>query len=202
MSDWPSFNFNNTINQELEESKKTADTPDKVIVIEKEDEEYIKAVERRLLLGAVSTHVISAAAVYGIAKLTKEQYIKEHTSLLFLGSALVRPLIASHRYLKERLMKLKVKVTFPRDDVNKVRSDVYYLTDSVRFIQNDLETKASDIRGLRNEINALQSRIQQSENALRAVSQKFEETVSQISKDQMMIQGVRQFIQSVVKQEE
>jgi len=70
-------------------------------VVERDREETIR-IEKWLLIVAVSLHVVGAGFVFGISKLTHQRLIKPHASLIFLGSIVIRPILAAHSYIKKK----------------------------------------------------------------------------------------------------
>lgn len=192
---------------ELEVSIKLENDAEKRITVQVEDEVYIRSVEKRLLAVCVGSHVVTAVAIYGIAKLTNEQYIKEHTSLLFLGSALVRPLVSAHKYMKTRLQELMNKVKYPREDINQLRQELRSVQNEVQdltyrntMLNEQQERLKERANSLDSEVSRNRELIKDQRERLTSVANKFEETVTKISKDQVMLAGVKEFIQSVIMQ--
>jgi hypothetical protein len=218
---WDIYFQTKQVREELDMSKKTS-TTDNPIHVSPEDEKAVKKLETRLLVGAISAHLLSAGAVFGIARLTEGKFVRERTAWFFLGSLLVRPMIASHNYLKDYLQRLRVNVTHPRDDVNLVKSRISTLESSVNSLysyniptynnaiqdlrklietnKQESDEKSGEIRNsLRSEVTTLSDQLRQNEEKLRLIKQKFEETILQISKDEQMIQGVKLFLKTVME---
>jgi len=98
----------------------------KSVGIQQDDEtiQNLYTIEKRLLAVSIFGHVISALGVYGIAYLTGGKWIRPHTSLLFLGSAILRPAWESHFHIRARIEQLIKRIQYPKAYIEKLLEDV------------------------------------------------------------------------------
>jgi len=92
-----------------------------------QDEQTISnlhTIENRLLLASISVHVFSALGVYSISYLSTGKWIRPHTALLFLGSAILRPAWESHFHMRTRIEQLIKRIQYPKSYVGKLLYDV------------------------------------------------------------------------------
>jgi len=121
-----------------------------------QDEDTIRKlrdIENKLLVASLSAHVFSALGVYGISYLTGGRWIRPHTSLLFLGSAILRPAWEFHFHIRARIEQLSKRIQYPKAYVEKLLHDVDILQrnektneDDRKAAQLQLQTNINDLR--------------------------------------------------------
>jgi len=94
------------------------------IVKDAETIEKLKTIENRLLITSLAAHCLSALGVYGFSYITGGQWIKPHTALLFLGSAVVRPAWETHIHVRTRIEQLLRRIQYPKPHVEQLLNDV------------------------------------------------------------------------------
>jgi len=102
----------------------------------------LKDIENRLLMASLSAHVISALGVYGFAYLTGGRWIRPHTSLLFLGSAILRPAWEFHFHVRARIEQLIKRIQYPKAYIEKLLLDV----DTLKIHEEANELNRKDVQ--------------------------------------------------------
>jgi len=85
------------------------------------------SIEKKLLVTSLSAHVFSALGVWAISYLTGGKYIRPHVSLLFLGSAVLRPAWEIHFHIRARIEQLVKRIQYPVAYIEKLLQDVLNL---------------------------------------------------------------------------
>jgi len=203
------------------EESKAAD-----IQVADQDIEEVRSLEKRLLVTALAAHGLSALGVFVIGKLTSGVVVKPSTSLLFLGSAILRPSYEAHKHLRDRIAQIALRVKYPRNDVQELiakvdtlrnenenrKGEIQSLKQQLENLQRDHSKTASQVQTLTQTVDnnarsvnercqSIERKIESNQNFYNSkvdqVAKKFDDTVVQLSTDKQMIQGVRQFLQLV-----
>jgi len=135
-----------------------------------QDEDTIRKlrdIENKLLVASLSAHVFSALGVYGISYLTGGRWIRPHTALLFLGSAILRPAWEFHFHIRARIEQLIKRIQYPKAYVEKLLQDVDVLKrnektneDDRKAVQVQLQTNIDNLRSKEErDINDLAERL-------------------------------------------
>jgi len=153
-----------------------------------QDEDTIRKlrdIENKLLVASLSAHVFSALGVYGISYLTGGRWIRPHTALLFLGSAILRPAWEFHFHIRARIEQLVKRIQYPKAYVEKLLHDVDVLQRNEKTNENDrkavqlqlqtsindlseklkgdvkriLEKEGQDVKSLHDQITLLQNKL-------------------------------------------
>jgi hypothetical protein len=156
-------------------------------------EGYVRRLARRLGWLAVGLHVFSAALVAGAAWLTGG-LVGYWFAGFYLVSTLLRPLVAGYAYLMGKLRAVGEEARYPRDDVREVRELLE------RQVAQS-EAAAEELRHLRRELEAARDTLGTDAADLRArqeaLSREFERTVSRLTDNQEVIQGIRAFVRLI-----
>lgn len=104
-----------------------AQIADGVQVVERDRTETIQ-MEKWLLGVAIGVHIVGAGFVYGISHLTGGRLIKPHAALIFLGSIVIRPILAAHAYVKNRLDQIRNRTVFPESEISLLRKEISVYT--------------------------------------------------------------------------
>jgi hypothetical protein len=124
---------------------KTKETRAKVDSAEEKQE--LKTWENGLLGLAISAHIVSALAAYGIAVVSSEQILKKRTSLVFLLSGLIRPIDAYQQYVGSRLLHLNTKVPRLEDKTEILRQEIYQTQNLVYLQDSNLSNVENSGKG-------------------------------------------------------
>eukprot|EP00761_Pharyngomonas_kirbyi_P007010 gb/GECH01007019.1/.p1 GENE.gb/GECH01007019.1/~~gb/GECH01007019.1/.p1 ORF type:complete len:255 (+),score=83.34 gb/GECH01007019.1/:1-765(+) len=202
------------VRQELEQSEKEN------ISIDPQDKKSVEKLEPRLLIGSLGSHVVSAGIIYAISKVTKRKVIREEASLLFLGSAFIRPIWEAHKYVREQLADLFQRVRYPRDDVKKLTHQLSQMENNVEQMNEDAEEKEKKISELETEnknqryrIESLEKELQdvrttsaaetrETRKMIKGISNDFENKIAQVSNNEEMIKGVKAFVSMLRNEQE
>lgn len=170
------------------------------IAVAAQDRADLGLLERRLLVGALAVHVVSAAGIWIIGRLS-EGLVNPSFAWLFLLSAAFRPLHAVYEHLRRRLAELSGRVRFPRDDVQTLLANVQAMGGRIGSLERDLAAakKELETRIERADLFARQMTGRQAEDAVRLrerlaeLSSRFEAAIATVSSDQELLKGVRAF---------
>jgi hypothetical protein len=83
--------------------------------------DYVRNVARRSLAVAITLHVVSAAALYTLAKtgVSPVGYVASIATLLLTA---LRPAVRAYEYLRVRLTSIQRQITYPREDIMELRA--------------------------------------------------------------------------------
>lgn len=160
----------------------------------------LAAMERYLLLGAVSAHILTAAGVYALGSFEPD-LISRQFGWVFVASAALRPAWEGYTYLRQRIREMATQVRYPREDVltlsERVREQLALTRESERKLVEYKQEMSARIQRLESHIQILQSEqvseSARSEKRTVQLSHKFEEVVEKISSDQDLVAGARAF---------
>lgn len=101
---------------------------------------YVQKVARWSLLGAISLHLISALALYFLAKtgISNVGYVSSSLTLLL---TILRPAIRGYQYLTSKLSAIKKELKYPRQDAIELRNRIKNLEKSFKKVESLLDIK-------------------------------------------------------------
>jgi hypothetical protein len=156
------------------------------IAVVPEQQAEARRVEHRMLRVSLVVHVVSAALL-ALGAVLFSQPLAWAFSALFLLSTLFRPGVEYYRYLRRRLSDLLADVTYPRDDVHALVSQVRATAASLESLQRAHEALERD--GL--------ARDQAQQRKLDAVARRFDETLDRLTDNREIVAGLRAFLRMV-----
>jgi len=122
--------------------------------------------EKWLLVYAVGLHLVSAAGIYAFAIITSERFIKSYVSWIFLGTILIRPVLASHGHVQSRLLEINKRVVYPDPEIINLRRELTEIKSQEK--ENKKALKKIDKRltpELRNHFRQVSKFFEENENA-------------------------------------
>jgi len=163
------------------------------IAIAKGREGYVLAVRRRLALFAVGLHIVSAAVAAAVAYGTHG-----NTGYYFAGfyvlSTFFRPVIAGYFYLRGRLQAVAQEAHFPREDVKTFEQRLARSEEILRSAQAIWDAReraqAETAAHIEDDLRDLRQR-------QAAISREFETTISRLTDNQEVIQGIQAFVRLI-----
>ena len=153
------------------------------IVLEAGREQYITVLRRRLLAVAIGSHLVSALIIAGVAFFT-HRAVGYWFAGFYLIATLFRPAVAGYSYLRERLTRLTEETTYPRHDVEELRSRVATLESELAHSRetHEQEAQTQEIRAQHQaqELAGLQHRVAQIGHELERAASRFTDQKSVI----------------------
>ncbi|MEV0391116.1 hypothetical protein [Nonomuraea sp. NPDC050643] len=152
-------------------------------------EDEARHIARRMLVLAVSGHVVSAAVIAVVTFFSGAQ-----TGYYFAGFYLLatgfRPIAAYTSHLRDRVRTLGQEVRYPRVDVIALGDRVSELETVTQNLRRDIEELAAAGRGLELADHDLGRR-------MTLMTRRFDETVDGLSDNQEVITGLKAFLRLV-----
>ena len=163
------------------------------IAVTNERRHYVHTVRRRLAVFAVAAHLLSALLIAVVAWATKGQ-VGYYFAIFFVASTLFRPMIAGYVYLWSRLRVIGEETKYPREDVEAMR---YRLLDAENGLKNLRETNEEQQKALVAAQENIDRQLQELRQAQSALGREFEATISRITDNQEVIQGIKSFVRLI-----
>jgi len=156
-------------------------------------EEYVRTLKPKLAWLAVGAHLFSAALVAGVSYITGG-LVGYYFAVFYLVSTIFRPAVAGYWYLYTKLSAIGEEARYPREDVVTLKQKVesseqstQALTEQVNQLRGDAQ-RESQIREL--ETKELRQRVS-------AIGREFEATVSRLTDNQEVINGIQAFVRLI-----
>ncbi|AQS71443.1 hypothetical protein B1H29_35375 [Streptomyces pactum] len=154
-------------------------------------------IARIMLRTAVAGHLVTAGAVLAVASATGER-LGYWTAGLFLLSTVFRPAGAWFGQVRRRLGTLLRDVTYPRDDVVRLKGEVDRVARGAEVLQGKAEEQYRVLAELRRTMDALTAsvyaRADDTDRRITALGREFESTVNRLTTNEEIISGVRAFL--------
>lgn len=138
---------------------------------------------------AVALH-LGSAALLGAGALVWGEPLAAVFAALFLVSTAGRPAIVVYGELRRRLAQALTEVSFPRDDVATVRTEV-------RRCEAGLERLTRAKVTVNERLDALAAADEERRRQLAEVSRRFEDTVERLTDNREIITGLKAFLRLV-----
>lgn len=179
------------------------------ISVDRDQMKYVSTVASRALQIAVALHVVSAAGLFALSAcgVTPIGYVGCAAALLLTG---LRPAVRGYEYLWERLVAIKHRVHYPREDVVELRDRTAALESRVSALEHQLDTTIPDsfaAKGVRSleEVRQRMGSISAAHNKLEADNQKEHERLSRegqsaiakLSADSQFLDHVREIVRLI-----
>jgi hypothetical protein len=114
---------------------------DKGIPVDQKKLSYVKVLQQRSLFIAIGLHLISAIALYALARsgFGTIGYVGSVTALLL---TILRPSVSAYEYLSSRLAMIRQEIIYPREDIVELRNRFINLEDAVRRVEEQLNPES------------------------------------------------------------
>lgn len=170
------------------------------IVIDDQVLDSLRLYERRLLSGALFSHVVSALLV-GIFSHLAPEFVNPGFVWLFALSVVVRPAGELYGYLATRIAELTQRTRYPREDVLVLRERVRSLEMSEKAMRQELHQFQQTVQDQLGRQDRRIGQAEQRESAnhlllrerIHQLSQEMENLVTKVSEDKELIAGVKAF---------
>lgn len=154
-------------------------------------------IARIMLRTAVAGHVVTAGTVLAVAAATGER-MGYWCAGFFLLSTAFRPAGAWFGQVRGRLRRLLRDVTYPRDDVAELKSEVDRVVRGAEVLQGKAEEQYRALAELRRTMDALTAsmyaRADDVDRRIVALGREFEATVNRLTTNEEIISGVKAFL--------
>ncbi|AFM04991.1 hypothetical protein Fleli_2629 [Bernardetia litoralis DSM 6794] len=147
---------------DVKESQKTG------INIENIDVDYAQKISKTYLLGAIFLHILSAVGLYILAK-TEISVVGYIGAAFALALTALRPAVRMYDYISYRLSNMSQRIKYPREDINKVTSDLEQLKSDILALTEKLDSENSNSWATRKE-----NEMQELRESMRQIRQSFE----------------------------
>lgn len=147
---------------DVKESEKTG------ISVENIDIEYAQKISKIYLFVAILLHILSAIGLYILAK-TGVSVVGYVGAGFALALTILRPSVRMYEYISYRLSNMSKRIKYPREDINKVTSDLEQLKYEVAAL-----TEKLDIENSNSWVTRKENEMQELRESMRQIRQSFE----------------------------
>ncbi|MBE1586884.1 hypothetical protein ACFPOI_00505 [Nonomuraea angiospora] len=159
------------------------------IEVARHREDEARRIARRMLVLAVSGHVVSAAVIAVVTFFAGAQ-LGYYFSGFYLLATAFRPVAAYTKHLRDRVRTLGQEVRYPRADVIALLDRVSELETVVKGIKRDVDDLNAARQGLELADHDLGRR-------MTLMARRFDETVDGLNDNQEVITGLKAFLRLV-----
>ncbi len=160
---------------DVKESQKTG------IKVENIDIDYAQKISKTYLIVAILLHILSAVGLYILAK-TGISVVGYIGAAFALALTALRPSVRFYDYISYRLSSMQERIKYPRQDINKVTSDLEQLKYEVLALTEKLDAENPTSWASRKE-----NENQQLKESVRQVQRDFETFNLQINSQQQQL---------------
>jgi hypothetical protein len=179
------------------------------ITVDQKQMKYVKNVERIALTVAISLHIFSALGLFALSAcgISPVGYVASAAALLLTA---VRPSVRAYEYLWERLVAIKHRVQYPREDVVELRNRTLVLEQKVEALEQQLDTArpasfaAAQTRSLEelkiklNTVSSNQNRLQdENQREHERLLREGQNAIAKISSDSQFLDHVREIVRLI-----
>ncbi|MFB6959229.1 hypothetical protein ACFCYB_19895 [Streptomyces sp. NPDC056309] len=154
-------------------------------------------IARTMLRVAVAGHVLTAAGGVAVTSVMGHR-AGYWIAGFFLLSTAFRPAGAWFAQLRKRLGTLLKDVTFPRDDVVRLRERMEHTDRGVKVLEEKTEEQYRALAELRRAVDALgvslYGRADEADRRIAALAREFETTVNRLTDNEEIITGLKAFL--------
>lgn len=165
------------------------------VAVTADREGYIRRLRFRLGWLAVALHLFSAALIAGVAYFSGGT-VGYWFAGFYVVSTLIRPTAAGYVYLSRKLRAIGEEVRYPRDDVLDVREKLEWQEQTIRTMSSRVDQFAEEIQ---RETNIRDLETRELRQQVHVISREFETTVSRLTDNQEVIQGIQAFVRLVTQ---
>jgi hypothetical protein len=170
---------------------------------------YVNDVSRNALIVAIALHIVSAAALFALsaAGVTAVGYIGSGAALLL---TILRPSVRTYEYLWEKLLSIRHRVKYPREDVVELRERANTLERKVESLERELNPAephsfAANETRTREEIKVRLQTVAAEQNRLRDENEREHERlahdaqngIAKLSADSQFLDHVREIVKLI-----
>ena len=156
-------------------------------------EEYIRTLKPRLAWLAVGAHLFSAGLVAAISLFTGG-VVGYYFAVFYLVSTVFRPAVAGYAYLYGKLSAIGEEARYPREDVVTLRQKVEWHEEAARHLTSQLDQVREEAQ---QESRVRELETQELRQRVSAIGREFESTVSRLTDNQEVINGIQAFVRLI-----
>ena len=158
-------------------------------------EAYVRVLRRKLAWIAVGAHWLSAALVAAIAYFSHGM-LGYYFAAFYIVSTVFRPAVAAYMYLSRKLAIIGEEAHYPREDVVEMRSRLQWHDQTLNTVTAQMEQYGEE---LRREKSGREEADREMRQRIQAISREFESTVSRLTDNQEVINGIQAFVRLVAQ---
>ncbi|MGW0202727.1 hypothetical protein [Nonomuraea sp. NPDC003201] len=159
------------------------------IEVARHREDEARRIARRMLVLAISGHVVSAAVIAVVTFFAGAQ-LGYYFSGFYLLATAFRPIAAYTKHLRDRVRTLGQEVRYPRADVISLRDRVSELETAMKGLKRDVDDLNAARQGLELADHDLGRR-------MTLMARRFDETVDGLNDNQEVITGLKAFLRLI-----
>ncbi|WP_188191816.1 hypothetical protein [Nonomuraea sp. SYSU D8015] len=163
------------------------------IEVARHREDEARHIARRMLVLAISGHVVSAAVIAMITYFSGAQ-IGYYFSGFYLLATGFRPIGAYTSHLRERVRTLGGEIRYPRADVVSLHEQVKALETAVHELQDGLKQTGQNLAVARHELEQADHDLNR---RITLMTRRFDETVDGLGDHQEIITGLKAFLRMI-----
>ncbi|WP_049561693.1 hypothetical protein [Nonomuraea sp. SBT364] len=156
-------------------------------------EDEARSIARRMLVLAISGHVVSAVVIAVVTYFSGAQ-VGYYFAGFYLLATCFRPAGAYTSHLRDRVRTLGVEVRYPRVDVLALREQVKALDTAAERLRRDVDEVAAGLAGARRELETADHDLGR---RITLMARRFDETVDGLADNQEVITGLKAFLRLV-----
>ncbi len=173
----------------------------KKIPVDEQQLRYVMKVSRWSLLLAIALHLVSAIGLYTLAAwgISAVGYVSSFATLLLTA---LRPAVRAYQYLVFRLTSIRKQITYPREDVLALKSQVNTIEATLKEVQKKFnsahEQNQQEWTTARQNFARLQASLEQfhatNEAEHHHLRREAEGAIAQLTEDSQAINHLRELI--------
>lgn len=179
------------------------------IAVDAQQVKYVAKVSRNSLIVAIALHFFSAAGLFALsaAGITPVGYIGSGAALLL---TVLRPTVRAYEYLWEKLLAIRHRVKYPREDVVELRNRTQMMESKVEALELQLNTSephsfAARMERTREELKVRLQTVTADQNDLRDENERehqrlayeAQNSIAKLSADSQFLDHVREIVRLI-----
>lgn len=176
---------------------------EKKIPVNKERKRYIERMRLITASVAIGSHIASALIIAGLTYFTQGQ-IGYYFSFFYLLTTVFRPSSQAYYYLINKLREIRGEILYPREDVEKLKSDLVFAIDRLTSLEERIKNSESRLnvseetsKTLRSELSDVNFAIERVDKTfqsrLQLLTTEVERALTKAFDQQDVINGLRAF---------
>ncbi len=176
---------------------------EKNIPVKAERQKYVTRMRVITAVIAIGSHIVSALIIAGLTYFNGGQ-IGYYFSFFYLLTTFFRPISQAYYYLINKLREIHGEILYPREDVNKLKSELTLainrldaLEDRIKNSESRLTLSEETTKNLRSEISNLNFAIERVDktfqNRIQLLTTEVERILAKAFDQQDIINGLRAF---------
>ncbi len=179
------------------------------IAIDQKQMNYVSKLTRNALIVAILLHVFSAAGLFALSAcgISPVGYVGSGAAILL---TFVRPSVRAYEYLWEKLIAIKHKVKYPREDVVELRNRTQVLETKLEQLEQQLDAShpksfAAQQTRVSEELKERLQKLAQNQNRMQdenqrdhdRLSREGQNAIAKLSADSQFLDHVREIVKLI-----